>query len=245
MSSKKGKVLEDSMVAQISAAIYYQTKVVSKLTGNREFQNLFTRTIFDQIEEDFGLYLDALARSKPKSLHHVYEWKMVGNKNARLFDLKMISKSGVSFKLGYNFIPSKSTVPLKNTKHKHVFANKAVIMEKGQPVKITPRSSERLVFEGMDGKTVFMPKGASVVVNRPGGKAATNQFSLAYARFFSGNLVNLSIKKSGFQKTFGRNMAQAMKLPADIKRVKYSFSPNTLNVKAEAAVAAAFGRGIL
>ncbi len=34
---------------------------------------------------DFGNYIDALARSKPKSLHHVYEWQRAGNKTARLF----------------------------------------------------------------------------------------------------------------------------------------------------------------
>ena len=55
-------------------------------------------------------------------------------------------------------------------------------------------SSERLVFE-IDGETVFMPKGQSVTVKRPGGSAATNQFTLAHSRFFSGRLVNESIKK--------------------------------------------------
>jgi hypothetical protein len=32
-----------------------------------------------------------------------------------------------------------------------------------------------------------------------------------------------------------------MRLPADVKKVKYSFTPNTLNMQAESAVAAAFG----
>jgi hypothetical protein len=40
-----------------------------------QFKALFTKTMFDQINTDFGNYIDALARSKPKSLHHVYEWK--------------------------------------------------------------------------------------------------------------------------------------------------------------------------
>ena len=32
-----------------------------------------------------------------------------------------------------------------------------------------------------------------------------------------------------------------MKLPADVKKVKYSFTPNSLDVQAETAIAAAFG----
>ena len=61
-----------------------------KLTTNKQFQSAFSKIIFDQIDTDFGNYIDALARSKPKSLHHVYEWKKVGNKNARLFKLNKI-----------------------------------------------------------------------------------------------------------------------------------------------------------
>ena len=63
-----GKTLKDSNVAQISAAIYYQAKVVSKLTTNKTFQSKFQKVIFDQIQKDFGEYVDSLARTKPKSL---------------------------------------------------------------------------------------------------------------------------------------------------------------------------------
>jgi len=36
-------------------------------------------------------------------------------------------------------------------------------------------------------------------------------------------------------------MSKALKLPAEIRTVKYSFSPNTLSVQADAALASAFG----
>jgi hypothetical protein len=86
-----------------------------------------------------------------------------------------------------------------------------------------------------------MPEGASVTVRRPGGSSVKNSFMMTYSRFFKSNLVNLSIKKSGFQQLFNRSMSQALKLPAEIKRVKYSFSPNTISVQADAALSAAFG----
>ena len=240
MAGTSGTILKDSTVAQISAAIYYQAKVVSKLTTNKQFQSKFQSIIFKQLEQDFNLYLDSQARVNPKSLHHMYEWKKVGNPKARLFKLSIRETNGLSFKIGSTFLPSRSTVPNTFNKNKYVFANKASIMEAGMPVIIRPKSAERLVFETSTG-VVYMPKGASVTVTRPGGGKATGRFQIAYARFFTGNLVSLSIKKSGFQQLFNSSLTKAMKLPADVKKVKYSFTPNSLNMHADSAIATAFG----
>jgi hypothetical protein len=35
-----------------------------------------------------------------------------------------------------------------------------------------------------------------------------------------------------------------MRLPADVKKVKYSFSPNTLKLQAESSIALAFGGAV-
>jgi hypothetical protein len=240
MSGTAGTVLKDSTVAQISAAIYYQASVVSKVTTNKQFQSKFQTILFNQIEKDFGNYLDSQARVNPKSLHHVYEWKKTGVPSARLFNLKVSGTSGLSFKIVSEFKPSKSLVPTNFGKSRHVFTNKASVMEAGNPIVIRPKNAERLVFE-MNGLVVRMPKGAPVTVKRPGGGKATGRFKIAYAQFFTGNLVNLSIKNSKFQQIFNSSMSKAMKLPGDIKKVKYSFSPNTINMQADKAVSAAFG----
>ena len=232
--------LQDSNIAQISAALYYQANVIAKLSNSKKFKNSFKKTVFTQINKDFGEYIDAQARSKPKSFHHVYEWKKTGNKNARLFKLKSMDSDGISFKIDFEFIPSKSLVPSTNSKRRHTFVMKASVMEAGMPLKIAPRHSERLVFES-DGITVFMPKGASVTVKRPGGPSVKNQFKLQYSRFFSGDLINNSIKKSGFQKLFHAESLKDLKVPAYIKTVKYSFSPNTIRSMADAASENAFG----
>lgn len=236
-------IFKDSNVAQISAFVYYQANVIAKLTSNKAFQSAFSKTIFQQIDKDFGAFIDAQARTKPKSLHHVYEWKKAGNKTARLFKLKMLSQTGLSFKFDYEFIPSKSSVPTGKGRNRHVFANKAFVMESGMPVTIAPRNAERLVFE-IDGVVTFMPKGASVTVKSPGGTGAKNQFKLAYSRWFSGQLVNSSIKASGFQRLFNSSLTKAMKLPSDIKTVKYSFSPNAIRSQADAALFASFGAAL-
>ena len=240
MYANQNGPLKDSTVAQISAFVYYEAAVISKLTTNKAFKNAFTKVIFDQIDTDFGAYVDSLARTKPKSLHHVYEWKKVGNKSARLFRLNKLSEEGLSFRMNYEFLPSRSMVPAPKGKRRHMFMNKAEVMEKGNPLVIRPKNAERLVFE-YNGETVFMPKGAAVTVRRPGGAGARNQFNLAYSRFFSGRLVNESIKRSGFQKIFNSSMTKALSVPSNIKKVQYSFSPNAIRSQADAALTQSFG----
>jgi len=235
-------IIRDSTVAQVSAFLYYEAAVLSKLTTNAEFKNLFKTTIFNQIDKDFGDYIDSQARVRPKSLHHMYEWNKAGLPTARLFKLSRIDIDGLSFRINYDFKLSKSSVPSKNKKQKkkYIFANKALVMETGMPVIIRPRSAERLVFE-LDGETVFMPKGSSVTVRRPGGAQATNQFSLSFGRFFGGQLVNASIKSSGLQRIFNSRMTKALNVPMNIKKVQYSFSAGKIRSQADASLQSAFG----
>ena len=241
MAGNRDGVLKDSTVAQISAYLYYNANVIAKLTKNKQFQSVFSETIFNQIQKDFGEYIDAKARTSPRSLHHVYEWKKVGNKGARLFELSLMSQDGLSFRIATSFKPSRSLVPLSGgTKRRHVFINKASVMEAGVPLKISPKNATRLVFES-DGETVFMPKGASVVVKRPGGPGVKNQYFLAHSRFFTGQLVNQSIKRSGFQRIFNAGMAKALNIPSNIKKVQYRFNPNLIRSQADASLQSAFG----
>lgn len=234
--------IKDSSVAQISAFLYYQANVLGKLTTNKAFKNLFKTTIFNQIEKDFGEFIDSSARIKPVSLHHVYEWNKTGQEQFRLFKLKKIDAEGLSFKVSYDFKLSKTSVPSKNLKQKkkYIFANKASVMETGMPIIIRPRSAERLVFE-LNGATVFMPKGTSVTVKSPGGRSSSHQFALHYGRYFGGQLVNNSIKSSGFQNIFNNKMSKVLKTPTGIKKMQYSFTPGKIRLEAEAELQAAFG----
>jgi hypothetical protein len=237
-------MIKDSTVSQISAILYYQANVLAKLENSKRFKNKFKTIIFTQINKDFGEYIDAQARTKPKSFHHVYEWKRSGNKNARLFKLKSLPGDGISFKVNFEFQPSKSFVPTDKGRRRHVFVAKASVMEAGMPLKIAPRHSERLVFES-NGITVFMPKGASVTVPRPGGPSVKNQFTLQYSRWFSSDLVNQSIKRSGFKNIFNSETVKALKIPQPIKTIKYAFSPNAIRSMADSAVQNAFGGSML
>lgn len=232
--------IKDSTVAQISAAIYYHANVIAQLPTSKSFQKDFRTTVFNSIEKEFGEYVDAKARIEPSSLHHVYEWKRVGDPQARLFKLVVRDPVGLSFKIGYDFKISKTAVPSNFDGSRHVFRLKASVMEEGRPLVIAPKKAERLVFE-IRGSTVFMPKGKSVTIRSAGGGKTTSRFQIAHAQFFRGQMVNNAIKKSGFQGMFNLKMKKAMRLPADIRTVKYSFSANTINMQAKAALDAAFG----
>lgn len=232
--------ITESITAQISAAIYYKAAVLDKLESHPGFKNKFSTIIFNQIEKEFGEYIDSKSRVSPRSLHHVYEWKRIGKKDARLFKLNKINTEGLSFKISTEFLPSKSMVPTGRGKHRHVFVQKASVMESGNPVTISPKYSERIVFE-IDGRVVFMPKGASVIVKKPGGAGTTNQFYLATNQYFRGNMVNIAIKNSGFQKIFTMSLKNALNVPSDIKTVKYKFTPNVVRSQADLALNSAFG----
>ena len=94
-NSRDKTVFKDSTVAQVSAYVYYEANVIAKLTGNKAFQNKFSKTIFTQINKDFPEHIDSQARVKPKSFHHVYEWKKTGDSSSRLFKLNKLSQDGL------------------------------------------------------------------------------------------------------------------------------------------------------
>jgi hypothetical protein len=54
-------------------------------------------------------------------------------------------------------------------------------------------------------------------------------------------LVNESIKKSGFQRIFNSSITKALRVPSNIKKVQYSFSPNLIRSQADAALLSSFG----
>lgn len=233
--------LKQSITSQVSAAIYYQAHVMAKLMNNEAFNNKFKEVIFNQLNKDFSEYLDAKARSNPKTLHHVYEWDMAGSPEGRLFKLNRSSTGTTSFSLSYEFLPSKSFTKTGN--RRHVFINKASVMEAGMPLKIAPRFAERLIFES-NGRTIYMPKGASVIVNKPGGEGVKKSFETSFRYFFSGNLARLSIQNSGFERMFNNAMDKSLSLPFDIRTVRYTYSPNTLRHQAGFAVTVAFGSAL-
>ena len=242
MTTPVNGVIKESLTAQIAASLYYQSQVMAALSNNKRVASKFQRLMFDAVQKEFGLFLDAQARSKPKQFHHVYEWNLIGSEAARLFKLNKLTSEGLQLSLSYSFLPSKSKVPTKG-KRSFIFANKASIMENANAVLISPVNAERLVFQAKAGYTVFMPKGKSVTVKNPGGLAVKYSFKNAYQRFFTGQLVNTAIKNSGVTSVLATDIIKALKVPGQIKKIKYTFSPNALKSEAEARINQVFMEG--
>lgn len=122
----------------------------------------------------FEHLIDAKARSNPSSLHHVYEFDMAGDKNARLFK-GSVNPSPAGAIINFSFINAKQ--PNRNG---YMFYKKAEVMESGQTVTIAPKTSKYLTYRLRDGRFIKTQKPS--VVNNPGGPVAGN-FAAEFSQF--------------------------------------------------------------
>ena len=77
------------------------------LEGAESGKKIFLDNLGKGTVEALKLYIDAMARSNPQSLHHVYEWSKTGSRDGRLFDVQYrITNLGLS--LDSNFRQSTS-----------------------------------------------------------------------------------------------------------------------------------------
>lgn len=159
------------------------------LEGTEINQIVFNEKLGLFIENALKKYIDSRAKIDPKSLHHVYEWEMVGSPNGRLFDFKVVASKKI-IRINGKFLKSKTTPPNGND----VFYNKAEIMENGISVTVSPVNSSVLVFD-VDDKTVFTTK--SVFIQHPGGPEVVNSFEEVFNNFFNTVLTGSLLKASG------------------------------------------------
>lgn len=149
-----------------------------------------------EILEDF---IDSNARMNPDLLHHVYEWYLTGSPQARLFDISYSSSAG-GLSVNATFSQSRS---LKSGSDKP-FYNKAIVMEKGISLTITPKNSKVLAFEE-NGEQVFT-KGP-VVVQNPGGPQVAGSFERVFRQFFNSYYSQSFLRISGIENRIGNTTA--------------------------------------
>lgn len=159
------------------------------LEGAKNGRSAFLDNLGEGIVFALGQYIDVMARSNPKALHHIYEWNNVGSPSSRLFELNY-RVNGLGLTLGSKFKQSKTvsenmTVP---------FYNKARIMEDGSSVQIVPTGNKPLRFSSSTGE-VFTKN--PVTVNNPGGDAVVGSFSNTVEEFLSKYLTQSFLRSSG------------------------------------------------
>jgi hypothetical protein len=137
----------------------------------------FNRILGGIAAESLGVYIDSKARMSPESLHHVYEWNSVGQKDSRLFSFNVDARKSF-IAISGKFLPSTSLSEGSNTP----FVDKANVMENKISIIIEPKNSSVLVFE--DGsETVFTTK--SIRVDNPGGNFVSGSFESVVDEFFN------------------------------------------------------------
>lgn len=174
------------MPEKIMALGTFHGTLLDKLHRDQKVVNRITQAGANIISKYFESYVDAIAKIDTYRYHHIYEFGMTGNKNARLFQSKI--KNGV---IEYNFVPA--SVPNMNG---DLFQQKAFVMEDGQPITIVPSRSEILAYE-IDGETIFSKQ--SIVMN-PGGPYVQNAFKDIFEEFFNSNMPDKALRELGFYK---------------------------------------------
>lgn len=143
----------------------YDMSVLSSLHMNQANKQNIERGAANIVARYFDSYIDAKARANPKSLHHVYEFDMAGDSNARLFK-GQIKSTPAGAVISYRFVKAK-----KPNREGYPFENKASVMELGEPVVIRPKRKDFLQYKLDDGRFV---RASMSVVENPGGDVAGN-----------------------------------------------------------------------
>jgi hypothetical protein len=150
-------------------------KVIQAADSKTARERVSKKVVF-ALRESFYARTDARARTAHASYHHLYEWGQTGDSASRLFKVISRNRGSEAFELSYDFLPSKVPVPNSG----HIFADKARVMEEGQPVTISPLSGGYLAFQ-QDGETVFTMN--DVTVANPGGDAVVGVLRSDFMQF--------------------------------------------------------------
>lgn len=100
---------------------------------------------------EFVANMSSEALREPGKYDHMYEWGQVGDPNGKLWR-HILKGNGANRAAFFEFKASKKTVPVDpilqkvRVKKIHIFVWKAMVLENGLPVKISPKLAKYLVF---------------------------------------------------------------------------------------------------
>lgn len=161
--------------------------------NSNDFQKRATAALSEIGRQSFYRYADSQAAENKSSLHHMYEWGMVGDPEGRLFSIWFPARA---YRQGYvvadaRFLQSKTHViedttgaNPPDTRAPRTFANKAEYLETGphQP-QILPKAPGGVLafFSRKEGKMMFSPETNPVV-----GSSTSGQFARMWNEYWMG-----------------------------------------------------------
>lgn len=237
-------------------------EAAAEVAGSDSYIGKLINAAHAKVADEFDAHIIADAMTTT-AFNHMFEWGTAGiNKGrttrrispnspeAKLWDHVIIG-SGRSKSVDFHFIPSKVPVPLPTTgqtgidqkylnrlKGKHIFWNKAAVMETGAEVHIEPKNGAKLFIPLGVGKTddprgfVMTSKPVTVV---PGGRNI-GTFSAYWEKFWNG------LGQEGMQAHMEEGLLSHLeRVQQTAQRTKGRLMPASSN---EAAKAASRGRAL-
>jgi hypothetical protein len=213
----------------LNREIDLKVKAIGYMT-QPDFLNEVSRAVFVILGERFMLATDRFAATNPKRMHHIYEWKRVGNPSARLFVLNRLSMMNGSININVTFKESRTPVPIdpellvpgktgKIVNRRNVFRDKAVIMEEGRAVHY--QAKRMLAFMGSDLGLHFIRPGTTVDIKNPGGKYTKDSLAVFMANWYNKNAQTI-IDSSGLYERIANEASIVLsKNNAGISDIKY------------------------
>jgi hypothetical protein len=193
-----------------------------KVGGIKELSNKvvleeLANAVFTLSSQSFVKAMNIEAKGNPKTYHHIYEWNKIGLNSGRLFFLYKESSAGGKLIIKPGFIKSKTKVPVspellapgrtgKSVASRHIFRDKASIMESGKPV-IFRASKPTPIPSG--GKLSFVAAGTIIRNYNPGGKKVKGSFEKFYNNWFN-TKVNSVISSSGIMDKIDAEIAKVL-----------------------------------
>ena len=159
------------------------------LDGVERGKTVFLKNLGAGTIQALAAYVDVSAKGNPRGLHHVYEWYQTGSPSARLFDLDY-TVSNLWLSITSTFKQSRTIKEDSN----EPFYNKALIMERGVQITITPKRSSVLVFE-QGGNTIFTKN--PITVRNPGGNEVQGSFEKTVDEFILRYFKQSFLRASG------------------------------------------------
>lgn len=178
-----------------------------------QVQDEYLDTLMDETRRQFMIHTMAHNRLNLGDIQHVFEWpsQVMGVATSATSDVPLFEvhneERGVYKAITFNYLPSRVPVPLPNPDRygfnskyiegmkRHVFTQKALVMETSNSVHISSRTA---------GKKIFIPdsrvaRGFRMLESgnpNPGGPAATGGFARWWTNWFNTVAVDIANKDS-------------------------------------------------
>jgi hypothetical protein len=193
-----------------------------KISGVKELQspmvlNALADAVFTLSAKAFVKAMNLQAKAFPKQYHHVYEWNKTGTESGRLFFLFRENSNDGVLVVKPGFIKSRTKVPVspelllpgktgKVVASRHIFYDKAKVMEAGTPV--IYRASKNIPLPE-NGVLRFVAAGTLIKNYNPGGKEVKGSFEKFFKTWYATKVQSV-VSSSGIVNSIDTELAKVL-----------------------------------